>query len=155
MIGAIFHLIRPRLLVLLDRLVEVLGHRGAGHQPSLSVRPHALRVDVEARRGLGAKEPPSLELAQRPGALGVHLVGVLVGALGQGDLRAGDLEEAVGVAGGQRPGLLGADHVIRRRRHADGVGGGRAQSPKGKKLSHGGFYHARGRPLRRARKHRP
>ena len=135
--GAVVLLVGPRLLVLLDEVRVVLGDRGAGDEPDLAVLAHPLRVDVEVRLGVRHEHAAVHQLRQVLPSLRVDRVGVLVDALGQVDLGARDVQEAVGVSLGERARLLRRDDVVGRGRDAGGERGGRAEGAKRGEDGHG------------------
>ena len=112
---AVVLLVLARLLVAQDRAGGVVVDRAAGDDGRLRRAAHRLAVEVERRRLLADEAPVADERRERPLRLRVDRRGVRVGAVGQVDLGAHDVQERERVAGGERAGLVGVDDVVRER----------------------------------------
>ncbi|OQC27706.1 MAG: hypothetical protein BWX70_02119 [Verrucomicrobia bacterium ADurb.Bin070] len=102
----------------------------AGDYAGLAVAAHDLAVDIEAFAVFAQQRTARLKVAEGLGPLGVDGIVVDIHAVRQVDLRARDMQEAVGVAGGQGPRLGGIDHVVRHGGEHGGFFGGGAQGGK-------------------------
>jgi len=140
---------RPRQLVLADRARCVSRDRCAARDAGLDVVAEGDAVDIERRLHL-APQHAGIEHAphRRPG-LGVGLVAVRVGAVGEVDLRARDVQERPGSVARHRARLLGAHHVVGRSGYLLCVGARDVQERPGSVARHRarllGAHHVVGR----------
>ena len=105
-------LVLARLLVAQDRAVRVVRRGAAGDDGRLDVRAHRLAVEVERGLGLADELPAGDERVEVPLGRLVDRGRVGVGALGQVDLGADDVQERERFAGGHAARLRRVHHVV-------------------------------------------
>ena len=111
---AVVLLVHPGQLVLLDDVVEIVLAGGGGDEPDLDMLSPDLLVDVEIAGHVLGDRPFAEEAIEILLALGVDGVRVEIGPRRQVDLRLADVEERVGVPGGELPGFLRRQDVVGR-----------------------------------------
>ena len=143
MAGAVVLLVLPGLLVLPDQVALVVVDVHAADHAGLRAPVHDLAVEEEPRVRVLQQRPAGEELVQRAPGPGVDPGVVGVDVVGQIDVRAAHMEEAVRVPAGQLGRLGTVDDVIGDRRHLGGEIGVRADRTEGIQ-AHGGPYPTRG-----------
>ena len=113
------------------------GRRDEADDARLGAAVHDEAVDEEARLGVLGEVVARSEGGEGRGAAGVDRVRVLVGACGQVDLGANDVEEREVVSPRELAGFVDRDDVVRDRGDALGVGGKGAQSAERADGGHG------------------
>ena len=103
--------------MLLDDVVPVVVHAGAGHDAHLGAAVHHLLVDVIAGRCVLDVNALLLHLVQAGGGSLIDLLGIHIHILRQVDLGAVNAHEGIGVVLHIVPGLLGVHNIIGQRGH--------------------------------------
>ena len=128
--GAVVFLVLAGLFVLAHDILRIVINVAADHQTGLGMRAHDLAIDVQVLAGLPDQRATLLKLGKGLGTLGVDAIIMNVDAVREVDLRAGDMQEAVRVAGGEGAGFGGIHDIVGDRRKGGSAFRGGTQGGK-------------------------